>query len=127
MEEKYYSLTGRMYDERHGSPALSANPSRGYATSSNIANITDRCHTNENLRLTHQAPHFPQHFPTDNQSLPYQSRPPLEMTNESPRPLMENLINHPAQMQAINLLQNILSNMMVSQFNVQPMPQEMCP
>lgn len=127
MEEKYYSLTGRIYDERHGSPAFSANPSRAFAASSNIVNITDRCHTNENPRLTHQAPHFPQHFPTDNQSLPYQSRPPLEMTNESPRPLMENLINHPAQMQAINLLQNILSNMMVSQFNVQPMPQEMCP
>ena len=70
--------------------------------------------------------HPNQSFATGNVSQLESSSANREPLDGGPRPLMENLVCNPAQTQAINILQNLLS-LMVTPFGGQSVQQELCP
>ena len=100
MEEKFRLLTGKQIpsNDRFGLPQSHV-PHNQVTTGQLGAQGSSGYH---NSRPTNPS----------NQTCPPSFHP--EPSHETPTPLMQSLISPPAQVQAINLLQNILSHMMIT-------------
>ena len=128
MEDKYFSLTGRVHNNQHRPPL----PQAGLNHEPPVVSSNIWAHQDHYQRETLQrTPHSlnNQCFVSGDvdQQHPPQILPHPIPVAEGPRPLMENLItwptmdnqvNHAAQIQAVNLLQSLLSQMIATQFNV---------
>ena len=151
MEDRFYALTGRVYvyDE---SDWFGSQQTKHPIDTNLDPQMSPRCNLNEYQTQVNRVSFYPANggFHTNNVGGPHTNNGPYpvhhpnqsfatgnvsqlesssanrEPLDGGPRPLMENLVCNPAQTQAINILQNLLS-LMVTPFGGQSVQQELCP